>query len=130
MAESWYVFLAASDPLEQIVDHIAAIMRVPFHPCTPADARCYEARTPYAHITIFGDHGFENDRDMPFEDYPYAIEIRAIRDRHLATNVEQAAQWATRLFEQLKATDRYSLLLVWDVQQKLQEHHPSSRAVL
>jgi len=129
MAESWYVFLAASDPLEQIVDHIAAVMRVPFHPCTPADAHCYEARTPSTHITIFGDHGFENDRDMPFEDYPYAIEIRALRDRHLATNVKQTEQWATRLFEQLKAMDRYSLLLVWDVQQKLQEHHPSSRAV-
>lgn len=129
MAESWYVFLAASDPLEQIVDHITALMRVAFHPCAPADARCYEARTSYARITIFGDHGFENDRDMPFEDYPYAIEIRAIRDRHIATNVEQTEQWARHLFEQLKGTDRYSLLLVWDVQQKLQEHRPSSRAV-
>jgi hypothetical protein len=129
MAESWYIFLAASDPLEQIVDQIAAVTRVPFHPCTAADAHCYEARTLYARVTIFGDHGFENDRDMPFEDYPYAIEIRATRDRHLATNVEQTAQWATRLFEQLKATERYNLLLVWDVQQKLQEHHPRSRAV-
>jgi len=129
MAESWYIFLAASDPLEQIVDQIAAVTRVPFHPCTAADAHCYEARTPSARVTIFGDHGFENDRDMPFADYPYAIEIRAIRDRHLATNVEQTAQWATRLFEQLKATERYHLLLVWDVQQKLQEHHPRSRAV-
>jgi len=42
MAESWYVFLAASDPLEQIADHIAAVMRVPFDWQRDGEGAAYE----------------------------------------------------------------------------------------
>jgi hypothetical protein len=128
MAESIFLFIDANAPLEQIVDHIASITALQFHKYAPA-GEAFQARTPYSIITIFGDHGFENDRDMHFEDYQYTMEICAIRDLRLATNQDQTEQFAARLFEQLKATDRYALLLVWDLQQKLQEHRPRSRAV-
>jgi len=128
MAESIYLFIDANAPLEQIVDHIASITELQFHKYALA-GETFQARTPYSIITIFGDHGFENDRDMHFEDYQYTMEICAIRVLRMAANQDQAEQFASRLFEQLKATERYALLLVGDLQQKHQEHRPRSHAV-
>ena len=129
MAESLYLFIDANAPLEQIVVRIAACMELQFHKCASEGETFYETRTPHSIITIFGAHGCENDRDMHFEDYQYAVEIRPIRDLRMATNQEQTEQFTSRLFEQLKATDCYALLLVWDLQQKLQEHRPCAHTV-
>jgi hypothetical protein len=66
-----------------------------------------------------GTHDFDNDRDMLFEEYPYVITVRKIG--HDADFQTAAAR---RVFDALKATGRYRLLLVSDLQSKLDEFGP------
>jgi hypothetical protein len=66
-----------------------------------------------------GTHDFENDRDMLFEEYPYVITVRKI-----GRNADFQAAAARRVFDTLKAIGRYRLLLVSDLQSKLDEFDP------
>jgi hypothetical protein len=66
-----------------------------------------------------GTHDFENDRDMLFEEYPYVITVRKI-----GRNAEFQTAAARRAFDALKAAGRYRLLLVSDLQSKLDEFDP------
>jgi hypothetical protein len=99
--------------------------------------KCYESRGgnifyEFRHNQVkalLTEHSYENDGDVRFEDYRYEISITAIKQ--LASETDQR-QWrndfAHRVFELLKGTQDYSLMLVDDLQLKIEEFHPQARA--
>jgi hypothetical protein len=114
------VFLAPIHPMteRELVADLDAALGTTFVE-EPSDYAQYLSVTPDLALDL-GTHEFENDRDMLFENYPYLITVRKIgRD---ATFQADAAR---RIFDALKTTSRYRLLLVSDLQRKLDEHDPS-----
>ncbi|HVB76147.1 MAG TPA: hypothetical protein VNE38_21580, partial [Ktedonobacteraceae bacterium] len=63
---------------------------------------------------------------MNFEDYNYDISVRALN----LESEEKRKQWRERfafeIFEKLKATDKYDLMMIENIQIKLAEFHPKS----
>lgn len=78
-------------------------------------------------VTYVGVHTLVNDRGLDFESYRYDITLWP-RNHHLQ---EVRQRWrdecAPTLFNSLKATQRYDLLMVEEVQFKLMEYHPPDR---
>lgn len=66
-----------------------------------------------------GGHEFENDRDMTFEEFPYVITVRSI-----GSNGERRLRCARDVFQKLRQTGRYRLLLTADLQQRLDAFDP------
>jgi hypothetical protein len=65
-----------------------------------------------------------NDRDMNFEDYQYYIGIQAIGWRYPEEHDRILNESSRSIFEKLKATGRYPLMMTYDVQRKLDEFQP------
>jgi hypothetical protein len=96
-------------PLPAFTAGVARFLHGSFRPSIDGfDRPCFRLRVDSCTITI-GTHSLENDRDLNFEDYPFQIEV------------EGSEAEARRIFELLRSTLKYSLLLVRDVQEKLDE---------
>jgi hypothetical protein len=114
-----YVFLAPIRPLteSEVVADLNAALETNFIQHL-SDYATYLYSSPGLALDL-GTHDFDNDRDMLFEQYPYVITVRKVgRDPAF----QEAA--ARRLFDALKATGRYRVLLVSDLQTKLDEFDP------
>ncbi|MEZ4668701.1 MAG: hypothetical protein R3E39_12385 [Anaerolineae bacterium] len=73
-----------------------------------------------------GKHSLVNDRNMLFENYQYQIEI-GVSNSGSATEREQALlEYAKTIFDRLRATRLYRIMLVEDVQIKIDEYDPAS----
>jgi hypothetical protein len=119
MSAHEYVFLAPVRPLteSEMVGDLNAALDTKFIE-QPSDYAKYLYSSPGLALDL-GTHDFDNDRDMLFEQYPYVMTVRKVgRDPTFQ------AVAAGRLFDALKATGRYRLLLVSDLQTKLDEFDP------
>lgn len=67
-----------------------------------------------------GGHDFDNDQDMAFEEFPYVITVR-----NIGGDAERRQHQARELFERLRGTGRYRLLLTADLQQRLGAFDPA-----
>ncbi|MDQ3249372.1 MAG: hypothetical protein M3Q45_09210 [Chloroflexota bacterium] len=119
------IFVDANEPLTVLICELEAILNIKFQLRAREDETWYEHSSPNLVLTV-GQHEFENDRDIPFENYQYNIALWPI-------NYATEAEWhklrndaAQRIFQQLKATHKYRLLLVDDVQVKLAEFSPQA----
>lgn len=85
----------------------------------------YEYRNEQVWIGVTSTWGFENDQDLNLADYHYYLSIGIVRrlgdPQQFMRERDQFARW---MFEQLKATDQYALLMVFDMQHKLDEFDP------
>ena len=81
-------------------------------------------RRPLGVVCLWDEHELENDRGLNFEDYRYAMNVRPYRTTDWARDQRAAYELTTRLFERLKATGRYRLLLVEELQKRVQEFDP------
>jgi hypothetical protein len=83
----------------------------------------YEFRNSTITLTI-GKHDFENDRDIKFEEYPYNLSIRALNISTEFDRKKWCNDFASYVFQKLKSTERYRLMLVDDLQVQLEEFVP------
>lgn len=123
MSQSLDIFVDAYEPITTFVLELESLLDIKFQLRTREDEIWYEVDRPKLVITM-GEHEFENDSDLNFEDYRYNISLRPI---NYATEAEWAQirnDAAQYIFNQLKATQKYRLLLVDDVQVKLAEFSP------
>jgi hypothetical protein len=67
-----------------------------------------------------GYHSLDNDRDMFFERYRYQIDIHSLQEDKVVQE-----QFGRSAFQKLKWTQKYALLLVYDLQVKLDEYDPT-----
>ena len=63
-------------------------------------------------------------RDIKFEEYPYNLSIRALNISNQLDKQKWRDDFASYVFQKLKGTERYRLMLVDDLQVKLEEFAP------
>jgi hypothetical protein len=86
---------------------------------------CYIFSNEHEYITLLKTGGdFVNDRDMNFEDYQYYVGVQAIGWKYPEEHDRILNESSRSVFEKLKATGRYPLMMTYDVQRKLDEFYP------
>jgi hypothetical protein len=109
-----YVFVAPVEPTSEnrLAADLGRTLAVDFRE-RPSTYAAFLAATDGASLDL-GTHDYENDRDMPFEDYPYVITVRRIGQ---SRDSQEAC--ARRVFDQLESTGRYRLMVVDDLQRRV-----------
>jgi hypothetical protein len=125
MSQSLDIFVNSDELLVTLVQELESLLGIQFQLRSRQDESWYEAATPNLVLTL-GEHEFENDRELNFEDYRYAISLRPIRYKTEVQWHQIRNEAAQRIFQALKAMNKYHLMLVDDVQVKLAEFHPTS----
>ena len=115
------IFAACAEPIEQFVSQVEAVLSIPFKRVTSSDPTVFEARTEDSVITA-SRHDFVDDRDLNFEDYTYELQFRPLRDQHYALHERETFSYVKTAFDKLKSTLRSNLMLVDDLQHKLDEY--------
>lgn len=123
MARRLHIFVDSELNLEDFAKRVSELSGLELQLVADQYERWYEAQTPQFLLDL-GDHSFDNDKDMNFENYRYDIRIKPL-------NITKEEDWQKSLetivcpiYEKLKATDQYSLMLVDDLQAKLDEFKP------
>ncbi|HLO89491.1 MAG TPA: hypothetical protein VK203_31400 [Nostocaceae cyanobacterium] len=128
MSRSLDIFVASEMQIMDFVEQIESLLDIKLQLIRDEYESWYEYHDSNIHL-ILGGHEFENDRDMNFEDYRYLISIRA---RNIETE-EEREKWRNdftdKVFSKLKETQKYPLMLVDDVQTKLEEFFPISNSL-
>ena len=129
MSQSMDIFVDADEPLTTFVLELESLLAVKFQLCSREDEIWYEVNSPKLVLTV-GEHEFENDGGLNFEDYRYNIALWPINYKTEEEWAQIRNEAAQRIFQQLKATQKYSLILVDDVQVKLAEFSPQPDVVM
>lgn len=109
--------------LEDFVQTLKALLHVDFERATHGSEVWYEFRDAYVVVTV-GEHDYEDDRNLTFRDYRFDIEVRALNIKTEAERKEWRDGRSYSLFERLKDTRQFSLLLVENLNTKLKEFQP------
>jgi hypothetical protein len=125
MADYVYVFVRAEADLADFAKELEQLLGIDLRRESDDYGTWYEFINPRAAVTL-GEHEFINDRDLKFEDYRYDIQVRALRIKTDDPNepLRRRDEFARSVFEKLKATRKYPLMLVDNLQTKLEEFHP------
>lgn len=128
MSESLNIFVDTRRPLDEFIQELDQLLHRSFQcEIDPADNHVmYTFDDDKTSIRIY-KHEFDNDRDLLYEEYPYFIDVRAKRRK----NWEEAEAWqkelGSQIFEALKKTGEYRLLMVWDLQLFLEKFDPGKK---
>lgn len=125
---SWSIdlFVDAHEPLPQFVRDVEVACDIKFTKFCSDEGERYEYHAPHGVVCLWDDHALENDRDLNFADYRYEINVRPYRTTDWGRDQQAGYELAARLFEQLKATGRYRLMLVEELQKRLQVFEPQA----
>lgn len=123
MAESMNIFVASDLPLEAFIREAESLLKLRFRRVEDEHEVWYEAINEDGRMTI-GTHAFANDRDMKFEEFNFEIAFWVNRelDENLAEQMRQKI--GRQIFETFKQFGKYAVMLVDDVQRKLDECRP------
>lgn len=120
MSKTTDIFVDSEKSLDSLVKDVESLLNVSFKFVGDNEESWYEFSNSQISMTL-GNHEFESDIDLNFEDYPYWINIRSLNFQTEAEHHKQRDDFANFLYEKLKATRQYSLMLVEDLQVKLEE---------
>jgi len=123
---SWSVdlFVDAQEPLPQFVREVESACDIKFTRFPSDVGERYEYRDPLGVVCLWEDHELDNDQGINFEDYRYEINVRPYRTTRWEQDQRAGSALASRLFEQLKSTGHYRLMLVEELQKKLKVFDP------
>jgi hypothetical protein len=122
------IFAESEVSLEDFVQDIEKLLGIKLQRISEGEEIFYEFRDPHVVFTV-GTHDLANDRDMNFEDYRYHLSARAL---NISTEEERKKwrdEFARVIFQKLKTTQNYHLILVEDTQVKVAEFHPEADIV-
>jgi len=125
MSESMNIFVCAQEDMEVFTKDIASVLGIKLRLASEGEEAFYEFSDQHVVFTL-GEHDFENDRDLNFSDYRYWISVRASDGWGWKERESRRDDFTRLVFEKLKATQRYSLMLVKNLQVKLEEFRPGS----
>ncbi len=129
MSQSMDIFVDADAPITTFILELELLLAVKFQLRSREDEIWYEVDSPKLVLTV-GEHEFESDDGLNFEDYRYNIALWPINYKTEEEWAQIRNEAAQRIFQQLKATQKYSLILVDDVQVKLAEFSPQPDVVM
>jgi hypothetical protein len=128
MARSIDIFVASDLPLEEFVKEAEHLLKLQFQRVQDEYELWYETIIPQGRMAI-STHEFENDRDMKFEEFKFSITFWANRglDEELTEQIKQ--EIGQQVFEAFKQTGKFAVMLVYDLQRKLDEFRPLNGSV-
>jgi len=129
MARSVHLFIDANISLEALAREISTLLRIDLERRTDAYETWYEYADATTMLTL-GTHDFENDQDLNFAAYRHDIELRALNLGEPEEREQRLADLVKFVYQKLKATQKYPLLLVDDLQVKLAEFSPQPDVVM
>ncbi len=129
------IFVACEEPIDVFVRDLERILRIPIQPGVDEQGTLRSKGKPYPYVYDGSDHHIKllighqmtlmNDDDLDFEDYQYRIYCCSLGNLPFPQSAQISHAFARSIFEQLKATNRYRLMLVEDIQTKLDEFVPT-----
>jgi hypothetical protein len=130
VARSMLICVATDGDLGTFAQRLEQLLGRPLKRAGEGDQVRWELAAPDPHVDVLVyENDFENDKDVNFEDYQIVISVRAWRLR--GSNEADWKAWregfARSVYERLKETGRYGLMLVDGVQTKLDEYRPAER---
>ena len=119
MARSMDIFVEADVPIQVFVKEVEMLLGIKLQRISDGEDVYYEFQNSPIIVTV-GTHEFVNDRDMNFEDYRYHLSVWGIHIGDGAAPQKSRDEFACFIFHKLKASQRYRLMLVEDIQMKLE----------
>ena len=123
MSRTLDIFVDFPQGIEHLIKELEFILALKFELISDGTDNWYEFRNSTITLTV-GKHDFENDRDINFEEYPYNLSIRGLNISNELERKKWRDDFASYVLHKLKATERYHLMLVDDLQVKLEEFAP------
>jgi hypothetical protein len=119
MSEGKEIFIKSNSSFEELAQELEKVIGVEFEfILDDTDDRSFD-RYQWSREGIYAyfktAFGFVNAGSLNLEDYQYYIDISG----------PGKEEYARMIFEKLKSTGQYSLMLVHDVQRKLDEYEPN-----
>ncbi len=127
MAESTNIFVDTDKSLDEFTTEVEQLTGFELKPVQDEVERWFEFADDKFSISV-GEHDFENDREMKFENYRFHIKVTAV---HAATESEtrnRREHAAREIYAQLERTNRFELMMTRDLQTKICESHRAAQA--
>jgi hypothetical protein len=126
MSETVDLFVRTDQSIQEFVHDLGSLLDMQFTLVRDqGNDSYYEYCSEEIRVGVTSTWGFENDRDLHFEDYQYYIAILYVgRVGDVEEFRRVRNEFARFAFERLKTTERYALLMTFDVQRKLAEYEP------
>lgn len=129
MSTTVEVFVASACSFADFVRDVQVLLGIPFGYAADsrgdADFDRYEAVTPSAAITILRVDGLEGDEYINVQDYDYYFSLLGIgKPFDAGLRARDRDDFAHLVFQTLKATQRYRIMLVYNMRTKLDEFPP------
>jgi hypothetical protein len=125
MSSTIGVFVSTNIKLEEFAEDLATILKLSFEFQKDEYEEWFAFRDKRGLFTV-GTHDYDNDRDMFFENYKYEIAFWENTDNSPEERERLQNEVGRMLFEKLKETKKYPIILVFDVQKKLDEFNPQN----
>ena len=122
MSRPMDVFIASKESLEDFVKELETLLKLPAQRFSDEYETWYVLYDDHTLYSV-GDHEYVNDNNVPFEDYQYDIEVQATNIIDADERKKHLEDAAYQLFNLLKQTKKYPLMLVDNLQIKLDEFH-------
>lgn len=119
MARSMDIFVEADVPIQVFVKEVEMLLGIKLQRISDGEEVYYEFQNSPIIFTV-GMHEFVNDRGMNFEDYRYHLSVWGLNIGDGAAPQKSRDEFARFIFQKLKASQRYRLMLVEDIQVKLE----------
>lgn len=123
MSRTLDIFVDFPQEIEHLIKELEFILALKLELVSDGIDNWYEFRNSTITLTV-GKHDFENDKEINFEEYPYNLSIRALNISNELDRKKWRDEFAIYVLHKLKTTERYRLMLVEDLQVKLEEFAP------
>ncbi len=123
MSWSVNIFVGPCVSLDEIAAKLESIVGIRLTRICEEGEEKYELEAP-SYLLVLGMHDLIDDKGIPFEECPVQIALWASNAPDWETSQKECLRTASSIFEALKCTRRYRLLLVRDVQELLQNYSP------
>ncbi|HEV2661834.1 MAG TPA: hypothetical protein VGU68_14595 [Ktedonobacteraceae bacterium] len=122
MSRQMHIFVDTEESLEDFIQMLESLLGMSAHLHSEDREVWYELQNASMFFSV-GTHEYVNDRDMLFESYLYDIEMSVTDIKDGEERLRRLKQVARSLFDTLKQSQHYQLMLVDDLQVKLDEFH-------
>jgi hypothetical protein len=119
------VFIDTNITLEHLVEELAVNLNLAFE-FQKDECEEWFSFNDKRGLFIVGTHDYENDRSIFFENYKYEISFWATRDNSPEKRELLQIDVGRMLFEKIKKAKTYPIMLIFDMQEKLDEYNPNN----
>ena len=123
MSWTMHILVDVEQPLDQFTRDLESILGIALRRKSDEHDTWYELDDDDFLLTV-GEHAYENDGDLRFEDYKYDITLQPHRRPNYQAVIERwRSATGHEFFDKLKAPERYSLLMTENLDGKVAEYH-------